>query len=128
MSRIGARSPRALGLSTLSPALFAAIRLSLLSFADLPTLSVVTHSHPKPEPEWLTEHKAAVAAAAGRADASAGGKAKKPARATVNEECPSCKAPFMEFYAMQLRSADEGQTVFYECVNVKCGHKFSVNT
>ena len=99
----------------------------VVALADLPSLSVVTQSHPKPEPEWLAEHKAAVAAAAGRADESTG-KVKKPARATVTEECPACKAPFMEFYAMQLRSADEGQTVFYECVNVKCGHKFSVNT
>jgi DNA-directed RNA polymerase I subunit RPA12 len=87
-------------------------------------LSVVTHSHPKPEPEWLSEYKAAVAAAVGKGAVTE--KSKKPARATVNEECPVCKNPIMEFYTMQLRSADEGQTVFYECP--KCSHKFSVNT
>jgi DNA-directed RNA polymerase I subunit RPA12 len=49
-------------------------------------------------------------------------------RAVIKEECPKCRAPEMEFYTMQLRSADEGQTVFYECFNPKCGHKYSVNT
>ena len=50
------------------------------------------------------------------------------ARATVAEECPNpaCRAPTMRFYTMQLRSADEGQTCFYDCE--KCGYKFSVNT
>jgi len=33
----------------------------------------------------------------------------------VDEACPKCNHPQMEFYTMQLRSADEGQTVFYEC-------------
>uniref|UniRef100_A0A7S3QKP3 DNA-directed RNA polymerase subunit n=1 Tax=Dunaliella tertiolecta TaxID=3047 RepID=A0A7S3QKP3_DUNTE len=47
-------------------------------------------------------------------------------RATVDEVCPKCTHPQMEFYTMQLRSADEGQTVFYECPN--CGHKYSTNT
>jgi DNA-directed RNA polymerase I subunit RPA12 len=37
----------------------------------------------------------------------------------VDEPCPKCGNPVMEFYTMQLRSADEGQTVFYECA--KCG-------
>jgi len=44
----------------------------------------------------------------------------------VDEECPKCKNPKMYFYTMQMRSADEGQTVFYECM--KCEHKFSENT
>lgn len=47
-------------------------------------------------------------------------------RATVDETCPACGNRGMEFYTMQLRSADEGQTVFYECK--KCGHKYSTNT
>merc|ERR1711908_108160 len=40
-------------------------------------------------------------------------------RATVREACPKCKHPELQYYTMQLRSADEGQTVFYECA--KCG-------
>ncbi|RKP09463.1 hypothetical protein THASP1DRAFT_28742 [Thamnocephalis sphaerospora] len=46
--------------------------------------------------------------------------------ATIKEKCPKCGAPEMSFHTMQLRSADEGQTIFYNCV--KCGHKFSVNS
>lgn len=30
-------------------------------------------------------------------------------RATVDEPCPRCKHPVLEYYTMQLRSADEGQ-------------------
>ena len=45
------------------------------------------------------------------------------ARATVDEPCPKCKHRVLRFYTMQLRSADEGQTVFYECE--KCKHTFS---
>lgn len=48
------------------------------------------------------------------------------ARATVDEKCPKCGHNGLEFYTMQLRSADEGQTVFYECP--ECRHKFSQNT
>lgn len=37
----------------------------------------------------------------------------------VDEECPRCKNPQMSFYTLQLRSVDEGSTVFYKCL--KCG-------
>jgi DNA-directed RNA polymerase I subunit RPA12 len=47
-------------------------------------------------------------------------------RARVKESCPSCNNEEMEYYTMQLRSADEGQTVFYECP--KCRYKYSLNT
>eukprot|EP01135_Chromosphaera_perkinsii_P007670 Nk52_evm1s926 gene=Nk52_evmTU1s926 len=46
-------------------------------------------------------------------------------RATIEEKCAGCGYHQMRFYTMQLRSADEGQTVFYECE--KCGHNYSVN-
>jgi DNA-directed RNA polymerase I subunit RPA12 len=44
----------------------------------------------------------------------------------VDEKCPQCGRQGMEFYTMQLRSADEGQTVFYECPD--CKYKYSTNT
>lgn len=46
--------------------------------------------------------------------------------ATIKERCPKCGNPEMTFQTMQLRSADEGQTVFYTCP--KCSYKYSVNT
>ncbi|KAJ2782066.1 DNA-directed RNA polymerase I core subunit rpa12 [Coemansia javaensis] len=45
--------------------------------------------------------------------------------ARVDEPCPRCGAAEMTYQTIQMRSADEGQTVFYECT--KCGHGFSVN-
>lgn len=47
-------------------------------------------------------------------------------RALVSEECQKCKHPKMFFWTQQLRSADEGQTVFYECPN--CGNRLSLNS
>ena len=44
---------------------------------------------------------------------------------SVDEECPKCGNPIVEFYTMQMRSVDEGQTVFYECP--KCGYTWSQN-
>ncbi|KAI8059583.1 transcription factor S-II-domain-containing protein [Gongronella butleri] len=48
------------------------------------------------------------------------------AEAMVDEKCPQCGHHEMAYHTMQLRSADEGQTVFYNCK--KCGYKFSVNS
>lgn len=44
--------------------------------------------------------------------------------AVIAETCPECGRKEMTFYTQQLRSADEGSTVFYSC---ECGHKYTVN-
>ena len=62
----------------------------------------------------------------GNADVGSATEGDKKARATIKEACPKCGHPELEYYTMQLRSADEGQTVFYNCV--KCGHTFNTNT
>lgn len=38
----------------------------------------------------------------------------------IKEKCPKCGNDEMVYHTMQLRSADEGQTVFYNCK--KCGY------
>ncbi|KAK1674202.1 transcription factor S-II [Colletotrichum godetiae] len=44
--------------------------------------------------------------------------------ATIRETCPKCGAEEVRFTAVQLRSADEGSTVFFTC---QCGFKWSHN-
>jgi DNA-directed RNA polymerase subunit M/transcription elongation factor TFIIS len=39
----------------------------------------------------------------------------------IQETCPECGRPEMRYYTLQLRSADEGSTVFYSC---ECGYKY----
>jgi len=56
---------------------------------------------------------------------SGSGTGTAPARALVDEKCDRCGHPEMEFYTMQMRSVDEGQTVFYNCP--KCGFNKSTN-
>ncbi|XP_059454161.1 DNA-directed RNA polymerase I subunit RPA12-like isoform X2 [Corylus avellana] len=43
----------------------------------------------------------------------------------VKKKCEKCYNDEAEFWTMQMRSADEGQTTFYRCT--KCGHKYSEN-
>ncbi|KAH7374089.1 SpRPA12 [Cadophora sp. MPI-SDFR-AT-0126] len=38
----------------------------------------------------------------------------------ISRECPKCGAKEMAWSAVQLRSADEGTTIFYRCA---CGHR-----
>lgn len=52
--------------------------------------------------------------------------AKETTRAMVNKMCPQCANPEMIYFALQLRSADEGATVFYECP--KCGFTDNVQS
>lgn len=45
--------------------------------------------------------------------------------ATINEKCPKCDNNEMQYHTLQLRSADEGATVFYTCTS--CGYRFRTN-
>ena len=64
-------------------------------------------------------HKAYLAAKSKRVDPEATGP-------QVDMECPKCKHDRMSYKTLQLRSADEGQTIFYTCL--KCGSQFSENS
>ncbi|XP_072379945.1 DNA-directed RNA polymerase I subunit RPA12 [Diabrotica undecimpunctata] len=44
----------------------------------------------------------------------------------VDRKCPKCGNDKMSYATLQLRSADEGQTVFYTCT--KCKYKESENS
>lgn len=81
-------------------------------------LTVVTRSHPSAFPSVLRQKRQLVSTL--REDGEGGEKA-----ATINEPCPKCNHPELLFHTLQLRSADEGSTVFYDCP--KCGHSFSQN-
>lgn len=46
---------------------------------------------------------------------------------TIEQKCANskCDSNLCYYTARQMRSADEGQTIFYNCV--KCGERFSLN-
>ena len=44
----------------------------------------------------------------------------------VERRCPKCGNDTMSYASLQLRSADEGQTIFYTCP--KCQHKETENS
>ncbi len=46
--------------------------------------------------------------------------------AVIKETCPKCGNDEMSYTTAQLRSADEGQTVFYKCT--ACSYKYTVNS
>ena len=54
-------------------------------------------------------------------------KNQKQSRSTIAMRCinEECDADVVEYYQLQLRSADEGSTTFYECP--KCGEKWNEN-
>lgn len=44
--------------------------------------------------------------------------------AVIAKDCPNCHSKEMFYHTKQLRSADEGTTVFYRCV---CGYRENTN-
>lgn len=83
------------------------------NFDDISIQQVITKSSSKPKPTWIMD------------DNEDDDKKNKNKHATIEEPCPKCGHNELYFYTMQLRSVDEGSTVFYECP--KCKHKFSQN-
>lgn len=45
--------------------------------------------------------------------------------ASIRETCPKCSNEEMVFTEAQLRSADEGTTIFYRCT--KCNFRYNSN-
>ena len=79
--------------------------------APLECLSRVTKSGARPEPAWLLRRR------------NGKDEANQQEHAVVDEPCPECQHPQAKFYTLQLRSVDEGSTVFYECLG--CKHKWN---
>lgn len=81
------------------------------NFSEVQFPEVITRSAPRPKPAWLQDDE--------------GDDIEENENATIEEPCPKCGHHEQYFYTMQLRSVDEGSTVFYECP--KCNNKYSVN-
>lgn len=84
-------------------------------YSDAAATSITTTSKPSAFPSVLRAKKSTVQNLT-EDDVQKG--------AVIAETCPECGRKEMTFYTQQLRSADEGSTVFYSC---ECGHKYTVN-
>jgi len=80
------------------------------AFSEMSTGEVTTKSAPTARPVWIDADKEEEI---------------MEKHAKIDEPCPKCFHPELLFYTMQIRSVDEGSTVFYECPN--CNHKFNQN-
>ncbi|KAF2201734.1 DNA-directed RNA polymeras-like protein I subunit [Delitschia confertaspora ATCC 74209] len=85
------------------------------SCKDTSSKTVVTSSKPNAFPSALR---------AKRSEVQVVTEADTQTRAIIAQTCENCGREEVRFYTQQLRSADEGSTVFYEC---DCGHKWNTN-
>lgn len=85
------------------------------SCKDASSKVVVTRSKPTAFPSSLRAKKSEVQTLT---------EADMQTDATINQTCEKCGREKVRFYTQQLRSADEGTTVFYTC---ECGHKWNTN-
>ncbi|ORY31255.1 hypothetical protein BCR39DRAFT_527143 [Naematelia encephala] len=86
------------------------------SYENLPTK---TYSSPTAFPSALRSKRALVQ------DQLTDGERAKEKDPVAQEKCQKCGNIGLSYKVMQLRSADEGSTVFYKCL--KCGDQTSVN-
>ena len=85
--------------------------------ADTSSKVVVTKSKPSAFPSTLRTRL--------RSDLQDMGDEEIQTDAATQQTCEKCGHDEARFYTLQLRSADEGSTVFYTCQN--CGHKWKDN-
>ena len=86
--------------------------------ADLPRITTYSTSH-RPTPFWAKSPSEQEALRKQQRQDQ------EPQRATIDEPCMRCQHTPVGYYTVQLRSVDEGQTVFYECP--KCQYTWSIN-
>jgi DNA-directed RNA polymerase I subunit RPA12 len=92
-------------------------------FDDINIGEVITFSALRTKPAWVGDDEEAHAPHTDPASHHV--KHNESKHVLIEEPCPKCGNHELYFYTMQLRSVDEGSTVFYECP--KCAHKYSQN-
>lgn len=83
----------------------------LMPCTDTSSKTIITRSKPTAFPSALR---------AKRSEVQTINEADMQTHAVISERCEKCGREEVRFYTQQLRSADEGSTVFYEC---ECGNK-----
>ncbi|KAF2703335.1 DNA-directed RNA polymeras-like protein I subunit [Pleomassaria siparia CBS 279.74] len=85
------------------------------SCKDTSSKTIVTRSKPSAFPSALR---------AKRSEVQTITEADMQTSATIAHTCEKCGRDEVRYYTQQLRGADEGSTVFYEC---ECGNKWNTN-
>lgn len=85
--------------------------------SNFTNLKVVTTTSKDAFPSILKSNRSVVKTRINKDDLDEG--------ATIKEKCPQCGNEEMSYHTLQLRSADEGLTVFYTCT--KCNYRFRTN-
>lgn len=89
-------------------------KLLLIGRADEASKEIVTKSKPSDFPSYLRQ-KLSTTQTVKRHEVNT--------EATTNQTCSKCGRTEVRFSAVQLRSADEGSTIFYTC---DCGFKYVI--
>lgn len=85
------------------------------SATDSSNKTVTAHSKPSAFPSTLRQKHSAVREVR-QEDMNT--------ESVIKQTCPQCNREEMRYHTVQLRSADEGSTVFYSC---ECGYKWVIH-